>query len=239
MSTIKKVIIALVLLILVGTGTFFGIKFYKLQKIDDEFYKNKLANLKLQKLELDEVRVEEGKYTEIETDQVKFTIPLENPTFKRGSTTDGEIVKATFENNRYVTYTPYSETSSEYEALQSLVEPSIIDAAKKFFGADIYSSSYLLKKTSYSYTLKDLSMSSSFSEIAACKIGLKLKDILMMGDPNKLYYFEIDKFKGFMYSGDTSIIIDIYPDDYTTCSLLIKNLTEDEAINILSSIEFK
>ena len=78
MSTLKKLIIASVLFLIVGIGIVFGIKFYLIEKIDDQFYKYETAYIELEKLDLDKVQVKGDKYTAIETDQIKYIIPIEN-----------------------------------------------------------------------------------------------------------------------------------------------------------------
>lgn len=237
MSKLKKIIIASVLFLIVGIGIVFGIKFYLIEKIDDQFYKYETAYIELEKLDLDKVQVKGDKHTAIETDQIKYIIPIENGKVEKKSTSSGEIAKASFDDDKYVINTNVSEFFTEDWA--STLDSSTRKQAKKVFGSDLYSSGYEFLKTFYSYTPNKLSLTSSFADITTCKIALTCKTLLVPGKPKKIYYFESKNLKGFMHSGDSDINLLVFPDDNTSCTILIKNLTEDDAKQILASIEFK
>ena len=63
--------------------------------------------------------------------------------------------------------------------------------------------------------------------------------MMLPGFAKGIYYFETDDIKGFMCIGDTNISLDFYSDDSTRYSILLSNLTEEDAKQIISSVEFK
>lgn len=236
MSSFKKVIISLIVLILIGTGTFFGTKFFLIKKLEDTYSSSeyKLASIELKKIELAPIQVKEGKHTIIEDSNIKFTIPLENG--KISNSSSGSI-KVDFDDKKMVAYMGASDTYSD--ELTKDLKPSEEKKVKEYFGTELLSSEYEFFKTIYGCKPSELSLTSSFNKIAAYNGGLLVKSMMLPGFAKGIYYFETEDIKGFMYIGNTNISLDFYSDDSTRYSILLSNLTEEDAKQIISSVEFK
>lgn len=235
MGLFKKLIVLLVLLSLVGTVIFFGSKFFLINKLDDKYHSTeyKLALIELKELELASSKIEVETSTKIEDKNIKFAIPLKDGNIT--SLSSGSI-KVDFDDKKMVVYLGTSNTYSE--ELTKDLKASDVENLKKYFKKDSISSEYEYLKAIFNCTPRDISLSSSFNKIKAYNSSLLVKNTLLPNFTKEMCYFETDKFKGFMYSGDNNISLDIYSDESTRHSILLANITIEEAKHILSSIEF-